>query len=79
MTLLLVILTLVVLTAWLLLDAQPLSTSAPVLNANAVKHSQKLINNLHQSIQRLLETDLSKAIDEDAVEVCLLHGPATNE
>lgn len=51
LTLLLVILTLVVLTAWLLLDAQPLSTSAPVLNANAVKHSQKLINNLHQSIQ----------------------------
>lgn len=37
------------------------------------------LNQPYESIQRLLETDLSKAIDEDAVEVCLLHGPATSE
>ena len=51
LTLLLVILTLSLLAAWLLLDRQPLLTAEPVLNATAVKHSQKLINNLHQSIQ----------------------------
>ena len=51
LTLLLVILTLSLLAAWLLLDRQPLLTAEPVLNATAVKNRQKLINNLHQSIQ----------------------------
>ncbi|MBN8447393.1 MAG: hypothetical protein J0M22_18155 [Gammaproteobacteria bacterium] len=51
LTLLLVTLTLTLLVAWLLLDRLPLLTAEPELNANAVKHSQQLINNLHQSIQ----------------------------
>jgi hypothetical protein len=51
LTLMLVMLTLTLLGAWLLLDRQPLSQAKPLLNAAAMMHSQKLINNLHQSIQ----------------------------
>jgi hypothetical protein len=51
LTLLLVLLTLALLAAWLLLDRTPLLNTEAELNANAVQNSQKLINNLHQSIQ----------------------------